>query len=43
MYDALAASLLDGLRLCLLVSAGLVLLAAVCAVTLLRGRERSGE
>ncbi|POX58084.1 hypothetical protein C3492_40090 [Streptomyces sp. Ru62] len=41
VYDALAASLLDGLRLCLLVSAGLVLLAALCAVTLLRGGERS--
>ncbi|MFF8729136.1 MFS transporter [Streptomyces sp. NPDC015171] len=36
VYDALGASLLDGLRLCLLVAAGLVLLAAACAVTLLR-------
>ncbi|WUW93087.1 MFS transporter [Streptomyces sp. NBC_01451] len=36
VYGALGDSLLDGLRLCFVVAAVLVLIAAVCAVTLLR-------
>ncbi|MGW1748326.1 DHA2 family efflux MFS transporter permease subunit [Streptomyces sp. NPDC002092] len=36
VYGALGDSLIDGMRLCLIVAAVLVLIAAVCAVTLLR-------
>ncbi|GAB2967677.1 MFS transporter [Streptomyces pseudoechinosporeus] len=41
VYDALSDSLLDGMRLGLSVSAGLVLLAAACAVALLRRPRRT--
>jgi MFS family permease len=42
VYGALGDSLLDGMRLCLVVAAALALTAAVCAVVLLRPKQRTG-
>ncbi|MFD5405132.1 MFS transporter [Streptomyces griseorubiginosus] len=42
VYGALGDSLLDGLRLCFVVAAVLVLIAAVCALTLLRRPAQGG-
>ncbi|MGW2235473.1 DHA2 family efflux MFS transporter permease subunit [Streptomyces sp. NPDC001759] len=41
VYAALGDSLIDGMRLCLIVAAGLVLVAAVCGVTLLRRPQQA--
>ncbi|MFI8232582.1 DHA2 family efflux MFS transporter permease subunit [Streptomyces sp. NPDC085900] len=41
VYAALGDSLIDGMRLCLIVAAGLVLLATVCGVTLLRRPQQA--
>ncbi|WUG37342.1 DHA2 family efflux MFS transporter permease subunit [Streptomyces sp. NBC_00459] len=43
VYGALGDSLIDGMRLCLVVAAVLVLIAAVCAVTLLRRPRQTAE